>query len=120
MGYAYIGLTILFTVYGQLVIKWQMTGKSLPTGSIEKLVFVLHQYLNPWVLSGLLAAFLASMSWIAAMTRFELSFAYPFTSLSFVLVMFASALLLNEPLNIYKLAGTLIIILGLFVVSRGS
>jgi len=43
--------------------------------------------LNPWIISGLAAALLASVTWMAAMTRLPLSHAYPFTTLAFVLVM---------------------------------
>ena len=119
MGYVYIALTVVFTVYGQLVIKWQMTGQELPPGLVDKVVFILKQYLNPWVLSGLGSAFVASMAWIAAMTQFELSFAYPFMSTAFVLVMILSMVLFGEALNAFKLAGTLLIIAGMFVLARG-
>jgi len=120
MGYFYIALTVLFTVYGQLVLKWQMTGKTLPADRIAALIFLLRQYTNPWILSGLIAAFLASMSWIAAMTRFQLSYAYPFTSISFVIVLLLSALLFSEPLNWYKVGGTLVVIVGIFIITRGA
>ena len=119
MGYFFIALTIFFTVYGQVVLKWQMIGKSLPVGTSEKLTFMLKQYTNPWILSCFVAAFLASMCWMVAMTKFELSFAYPFMSLAFVLVMILSALFFSEALNFYKVAGTLTILLGLLIMTRG-
>jgi drug/metabolite transporter (DMT)-like permease len=118
LGLTLVALTVLLTVYGQIIIKWQVGGLELPPGIIEKVVFVLRQYLNPWVLSAFLAAFLASMSWVAAMTLLELSFAYPFMSTSFILVIVLSAVLFNEPLTWQKLAGTAIIVIGLIVLNR--
>ena len=118
LGLSLVALTVLLTVYGQIIIKWQVGGLELPPGIIEKILFVLRQYLNPWVLSAFLAAFLASMSWVAAMTMLELSFAYPFMSTSFILVIVLSAVLFNEPLTWQKLAGTAIIVLGLIILNR--
>jgi drug/metabolite transporter (DMT)-like permease len=120
VGYLFIALTIAFTIYGQMVLKWQMTGKTLPEGLLPKVLFLAQQYLNPWILSGLVAAFLASMCWIAVTTRFELSFAYPFTSLSFVIAMFLAVLFFKESINLYKVSGTLVILIGLFLITRGS
>jgi multidrug transporter EmrE-like cation transporter len=69
--------------------------------------------------SALAAALLAALSWMAAMTKLDLSHAYPFTSLSFVLVALASAWLLNEPLTGPKIAGIALICLGIAVGSQG-
>ena len=77
-NYLYIFGTIMFTVYGQLVTKWQVTkAGSLPTESKGQAWFLLRLIFNPWVLSCLMAAFLAFLCWVAAMTKFELSYAYP-------------------------------------------
>jgi drug/metabolite transporter (DMT)-like permease len=121
MGYVYIALTILFTVYGQLVIKWQVNSiGELPPGLIEKVLFILKQYLNIWIISGFASGFLASMTWIAAMTEFEISFAYPFMSLSFIIVMFFSAFFFHESLTLARLLGTSIVLIGLFIATRGT
>jgi multidrug transporter EmrE-like cation transporter len=111
VSYIYIALTIIFTVYGQIVIKWQASNAG-PFPEDFSLVF------NPWVLSGLAAAFLASLAWMAAMTKFDLSHAYPFMSLAFVLVLFLSAFFFNEPLTFSKIAGMALIVGGILVGSQ--
>lgn len=119
MGYVYIALTLIFTVYGQLVIKWQIAKAGyFPAALLGKCFFLLRQFANPWILSGFGAAFLAALCWMAAMTRFDLSRAYPFMSLAFVLVMAFSILFLNEHLTLNKAIGTGMVILGLIVISR--
>lgn len=116
-GVYYVGLTILLTVYGQLVLKWQIGGQELPQGSIYKLLFLMRQLLNPWILSGFCAAFLASLCWMAAMTKLKLSQAYPFMSLAFVLVMFLSWPLFGELPTTSRLLGTLVVVAGLIIIS---
>ena len=53
------------------------------------------------------------------MTKFELSHAYPFMSLNFVVVLLLSGWLLNETLTVQKFAGVLLIVLGTIVAARG-
>lgn len=119
MGYVYIFGTILFTVYGQLVLKWQMDqAGSLPVGIWDKFIFLLQQFLNPWVLSGFASAFLAALCWMAAMTKFNISYAYPFMSLSFVLVFLLSIMLFGDPVTVQKIVGLTLIIAGIVVTSQ--
>ncbi len=120
LDYFYIGLTIVFTVYGQLVLKWRIRDfGALPADSMEKIRFLVLLIFDPAIFSTFVAAFLASLAWMAAMTRFDLSYAYPFTSLSFVTVLLLSAWLLNEPLTWQKAVGVALIVIGTVVASRG-
>ncbi|HNV58361.1 MAG TPA: EamA family transporter [Rhodoferax sp.] len=118
--YLYVACTIVLTVYGQLVIKWQVVQAGpMPSTSADKLGFLLRLFLNPWILSGLLAALLASVTWMAAMTKLPLSHAYPLMSLAFVLVMILSGMLFHEPITPLKLIGVAFVILGLAIGSQG-
>jgi drug/metabolite transporter (DMT)-like permease len=119
IGFLYIALTIAFTVYGQMVIKWQVNqAGEFPPDTGEKIIFIIKLLLTPWIMSGFASAFIASIFWMAAMTQFDISFAYPFMSLSYVIVMVLSFLLMGEKLTPYKIVGTLVIIAGLFIVTR--
>ncbi|TAG07168.1 MAG: hypothetical protein EAZ44_00850 [Cytophagia bacterium] len=121
MGYIYIALTIFFTVYGQLVIKWRMSLKGqMPETEffLDKTWFMINAFMDFWIISGLAAAFLASFCWGAVLTKFELSFAYPFMSLSFVLVFILSLFIFDEVFTWSKLIGLSLIILGVFIISR--
>ncbi len=118
--YLYIALTIGFTVYGQLILKWRIRDFGpLPADSFEKLRFLLGLLFDPAIFSGFVAAFLASLAWMAVMTKFELSHAYPFMSLNFVAVLLLSGWLLSEPLTIQKLVGIALIVIGTVVAARG-
>ena len=120
MSYAYVLCTVLLTVYGQIAIKWQvLEAGPFPADAGEKVRFLARLLANPWVLSALAAGLLASVSWMAAMTRLELSHAYPFMSLAFVLVMVCSAGFFNEPLTLLKVTGITLVVLGIVVGSQG-
>ena len=120
MGYLYIFGTILFTVYGQIIIKWQVSNAgAFPVDTAGRMWFFLRMTLNPWVISSLVCAFLAFLCWMAAMTRFDLSYAYPFVSLSFVFVLILSALFFHEPVTAAKVLGIIFIMVGIIIGARG-
>lgn len=120
LDHLYIFATILFTVYGQLVVKWQVAKAGpLPSTIHERIFFLLALVFNPWIISGMVGAFLAMLSWMAAMTKFELSYAYPFTSLAFVLALIFSAVLFHEVMTVPRVLGVVLIVAGIIVASRG-
>lgn len=119
MGYLYIFFTVFFTVYGQVILKWRINKVgSLPEESFEKIIFVTKLLIDPWILSGFFSAFIASFFWMATMTKFELSFAYPFMSGAFVLVFVLSVFLFQESVTWQKLLGLFLIVLGIIITSR--
>ena len=116
MGYVYVFGCIFFTVYGQLILKWRLSLRgAMPESFGGKLLFLANARLDPFILSGVAGAFVASLFWMAAMTKFEVSFAYPFMSLAFVAVLFLSALFFHEPITLGKVLGLLLIIGGIVV-----
>lgn len=119
MGYFYIFGTIFFTVYGQIVLKWRISSVgSLPNEFIDKVIFLFKLLLDPFIFSGFASAFIASFFWMAAMTKFELSYAYPFMSGAFVLVFILSVVLFQEAITWQKILGLGLIVAGIIVTSR--
>lgn len=120
LGFVYIFGTISLTVYGQLIVKWRVAKAGpLPTDLLPKIRFLTALLFDPWILSALLLAVPAALFWMAAMTRFELSYAYPFMSLAFVLVMILSAVILGEPITVLKVMGLALVMAGIIVSSLG-
>ncbi len=119
MGYVWVLATVLLTVYGQLVFKWRIDeAGSIPPGTGAKVGYAVGLLLNPWVISVFAAALIASLAWGAALTTFELSFAYPFMSLSFAFVLLLSVVFFAEALTVAKLVGVALIMAGVVIGSQ--
>src|SRR5687767_9160537 len=89
-------LSILTGVAGQTVIKIGVSQPGASTAS-EGLFSLLAMILtSPLVLLGLLLYGIGALAWIAVLSRVDLSVAYPFLALNFVLVTFSSQFLLGE------------------------
>lgn len=118
LGYFFIAMTVLLTVFGQLVLKWQISlAGPLPATISGKLLFLLEAVRNPWILVGLGAAFGASLFWMLALKKLPLSTAYPFTASGFVLILIFAVVVLGEPMTLAKLTGTALIVSGIAIMA---
>ena len=117
MGYFYILGTIMCTVYGQLIIKWRI-GKygALPDTFLDKLIFLTKLFFDPYIFSGFAVAMLASFFWMAAMTKFDVSYAYPFITAGLTLLTVVLAIiLLGESISLSKMVGVAFIVIGVVI-----
>lgn len=120
-NHLYIFLTIALTVYSQLVLRWQMSKLGTPPEAFQdKLYFLLAALFKPWTLSAVAATFLSGLAWMIALTRFELSYAFPFMAFNFVLIMLASAVLFGEAVTTSKVVGNLLIVAGVIFLARST
>ncbi len=110
-SYLYIAGCLLFTVVGQLLFK---------KGAVDlRDATSLWAYAsNLYVITGLASAGVASFSWLKALQTYRLSYAYPFMSLSFLIVALLSAHVLGEQVRTSQWVGLGIVLLGLYVGSR--
>ncbi len=112
-AYGCVLLTIFLTVYGQIIIKWRVM---LLTNQVDSAnhpyQFYINLFTNPWVLSALMAAFIASMAWMAAMSKLPLNVTYPFMSVSFPLVMVLSHYVFSESVSAQQMISIVLIMAG--------
>lgn len=75
---------------------------------------VLH---SPWIAMGVAVYALEFVLWFAALSRTELSIAFPFTALGYVGVVLASRFLLKEHVSMRRWAGIGTIVVGVVLVT---
>ncbi len=75
---------------------------------------------NIWVLAGMLLHVSALIVWLWALSKVDISFAYPFLALGYVLVSAMAWFWLGEELNTIRLFGMAIIIFGIFVLAKSG
>jgi multidrug transporter EmrE-like cation transporter len=74
--------------------------------------------LEPHILGGLACYAVSVVVWILALSRVEVSIAYPMLSLGYVVNAVAAWWLFGEVLNAMRLAGIAVIIVGVVLVAR--
>ena len=114
MVYAFILGTVVFTVVGQLLIKFRLNQLGhLPDGASGKLEYLQQALLDPLIILGFVSAFLAALCWILAMARWEISYVYPFIVAGLaVLTFIGGVVLFNDSVTPSKLIGAGLIVAG--------
>jgi drug/metabolite transporter (DMT)-like permease len=73
-----------------------------------------------WLWLGAVITGLGTISWFVVLSHAELSYATPLAGIGIVLVMISSAVILGEPIGAWRIAGTLVIAAGVWLVMRGG
>ena len=114
-----LALAIIFAVISQLLFRAGVGSIGRVTLTREALPMeLLKLATSPPVVIGLMLYSVGFLAWLGAMSRFGLSYVYPFTSLNYVLVLLCSWLIFNEPLSPVRWLGVGVIILGVFIAAR--
>jgi drug/metabolite transporter (DMT)-like permease len=85
---------------------------SLSGGSLRAVVT------NVSVIGGLLIFGLSAVVWLLVLSRASLSFAYPFASLTYVLILLADKFILHEDIPVLRWAGVFFIVTGIVLVAQ--
>ena len=73
---------------------------------------------NLFVLGGLLCYVISVMVWLLVLSRVEVSFAYPLLSVGYIVNAVAGYYLFQENLSVTRITGIVIIIIGVFLITR--
>ncbi len=117
---ALILASVTLAAVAQLTLKYGMNQVAAEhTAEVRSPVATLLQgFREPAVWGGLALFGLSALFWMLVLSRSSLSFAYPFASLTYVLILVFDRLVLNEPISALRYGGVALIIAGLLLISR--
>lgn len=117
-GIIYVLISVCFNVLGQYSMKQGMRKFGEVTFDSNILMTIIKMFLLPNVLLGLFFYLVSTVFWLIALSKIELSVAYPMLSVGYILLMILSYFLLNESITLYKVIGTLLVVAGVTLISR--
>lgn len=113
-------LSVAFGAIGQLIFKAAMNSL-VQGGPLELSVdTLLRMATSPLLLLGLGVFGVSTLLWLLSLSRADLSFAYPFLSLTYFAVLLGGALLFNEAITPARVIGFVVVITGLLIVARSG
>lgn len=119
LSLAYILISVSGAAVGQLLLKKGMsTIGPLTIGWRELPNILFGMATSGFVVLGLIVFVTSTFFWLTALSRVDLSFAYPFASLSYVIMLLASWQLLDEKISAVRILGTIVVVLGVLMISR--
>ncbi len=121
LQWIFIGLTILFTVLGQLVLKFGESTLYWPKSfsGVEVLRLIGYSLTNWYVILSMILTLVAALMWLLVVQIMPLSKAYPFMSLNYVLIYILSLFLFGERLTMSSSLGIAFIVIGTLLMGFG-
>jgi drug/metabolite transporter (DMT)-like permease len=115
-----IAVAVVAGVAGQTTIKLGVSTPAALQRTNDLLGFAALIVRSPLVLLGLVLYGVGALFWIAVLARLDLSYAYPFLALNFVLMAVVAWLALGEELSPQRWLGIGVICVGILLIASGK
>jgi len=113
--------TVLTNFLSQIMLKKGMTSIEKFDVSLSGVVSSgMNILFNPYVFGGLVMMVVSMGAHLVVLSRVDISFAYPFLGLSFVLITAYGAMVLGESVNGWRILGVALICSGVALVAKSA
>lgn len=110
---------VLLNAFAQLLLKKGMLGIGYFEMQLQNLFPMLKNVAaNSYILLGLSSYVISVAIWLVVLARVEVSYAYPFLSVGYVVVTLIGYFIFQESLSWIRVIGMSIIIVGVILLSR--
>ena len=119
MEFLFLFVSIFCAVTGQLLLKttvMRLDGVDLASAQLASHLIRLLR--TPLFYAAMFVYFCSMLSYLAAISKLDLSFAYPMVSVNYALILICSKVFFGEEIKPLRWAGVAFIILGVFLISR--
>jgi multidrug transporter EmrE-like cation transporter len=118
--YAFLVTSVLMSAAAQIALKAGMSAapvqSALSGGLGPNLVLTIAR--TPGIVGGLVLYGASVAVWLAVLAQIDVSRAYPFVGLGFLITMGFGYAFLGEPLGLQKIFGTLLVAGGVYLVAN--
>jgi multidrug transporter EmrE-like cation transporter len=116
--FIFIVLTVVLNASSQLLLKAGISQIGKATYNIQEIVRIFAACVtNGYILLGLIAMTLSMFTHILSLSRFDVSFVFPFISFAYVIVAVAGLLFMNEAFNLMRFVGIAVILAGTVILA---
>jgi len=118
--YALLFTSVIFNVTANILLKTGVTRSGGIAAETTRLFSSISSViLSPFIITGLALYGLSFLIWLRVLSFNDLSRAYPiFATIVFLFTTLGSIKFLNEDISLMRVVGILIMLIGIFIVSR--
>ena len=111
---SFVFVPILLTSSGEFVLKHELNNLTI-TPDFQGLLQLIT---SPFIVLSVSLIVCGGLLWLVAMTKFQISYIYPFLSLNYVIIFLGSGLILGEEIPLKRAIALTLVVLGLLVISK--
>lgn len=112
--------SVALSSVAQIALKMGMSRGSVQEaqGAGGSFGLILNALAEPFVLGGLACYGFGALLWLFVLAKLDVSMAYPFVGLGFILTMILGAMVLNEQVGALRILGTVLVVAGVVLVAK--
>ncbi len=115
---ALILVSVVFSALAQILLKSGMSTASVQSaiaaGGAAPVILAILGSFKVWL--GLFLYGSSAVSWLFVLSKLDVSVAYPFVAIGFILTMILGCTLLGEPLTARKVFGTVLVSVSIYLI----
>ena len=114
-----IFISVSISAIAQVTLKHGMSSPAVQqglAGSWHQVVIAVASNIYVWL--GLVFYALGAVLWLGVLAKVDVSVAYPFVGLGFILTALLGVFLLGEAFSVIRFVGTCMVVLGIVLVTR--
>ena len=116
--FKYVLASVILVDAGQIMVKYGLNNSSINFSNLISSYISL--FFNPFIFFGFMAVGLSSIFWLAALSKADLSYAYPMISIGYIVIAIASMVIFKEHISVARWIGICVICSGVFLMSRSG
>jgi len=118
-----IFISVTLSAFAQISLKIGMSSPTIQSGLEQvdatlKLIQIVFS--NPYILVGFFMYMSGALLWLFVLAKLDVSIAYPYIGIGFIITMLLGTLLLDETLSLPRVIGTLLVVGGVTLISMHS
>lgn len=113
--------SVTLNALAQIFIRKGMLGLGKISFDVSQITgMILGVFTNIYLLAGMLSYGVSIILWMMVLSKVNVSVAYPFLSVGYIITAVLAYFIFQEPLTLQKVLGILIICLGVFVLAQSK
>lgn len=111
--------SVSLSALAQITLKLGMSDKATQSHqSQDWLAYLFTAFSNKFVILGLGLYGFGAVLWLLVLAKLDVTYAYPFVGIGFILTMLLGYFFLGESLTLTRIMGTLLVVSGVMLISR--
>ena len=111
-------ISITLSAVAQVTMKYGVSQPDIQRNLAEPITVLGYLATNGYVLAGLSLYGISAVFWLFVLARLDVTVAYPFIGIGFLLTMVFGAMALGEPIGALRIIGTLLVVTGVALVAQ--
>ncbi|MDO6498662.1 EamA family transporter [Photobacterium sanguinicancri] len=112
-------ISVALSALAQITLKYGVNSNyNALNGDLTKYQLLWELLTNKYIVTGLFMYGCGAIIWLFVLSKLDVSKAYPFVGLGFILTMVLGCFILDETVNMTRIVGTMFVLLGVILVSK--